>query len=230
MQSVSSRIWTRVTMSISYDNNHCTTGTSPLHHGHFPITPRALPIKWFYAISSSLVGDRVLPLCRDADSVFYSLSWMGSVIIHSVISSLKNCHFILFRFQNLTDKENRTKCFFFLFLTNQFCKQSKGTLLSMLERHSFDGLLCQQWDVIEWAYVQYDCYILYDLSKYMFCLLCWVFLVKHQNIQICLCHSFLYFRFSFFIKLKMLCCGQDYWGFCNIVTASHHQWPGYPIE
>ena len=28
MQSVSSRIWTRVTVSISYDANHYTTGTS----------------------------------------------------------------------------------------------------------------------------------------------------------------------------------------------------------
>ena len=28
MQSVSSRIWTRVAVSISYDDNHCTTGTS----------------------------------------------------------------------------------------------------------------------------------------------------------------------------------------------------------
>ena len=28
MQSVSSRIWTRVAVSISYDNNHYTTGTS----------------------------------------------------------------------------------------------------------------------------------------------------------------------------------------------------------
>ena len=28
MQSVSSKIWTRVTMSISYDDNHYTTGTS----------------------------------------------------------------------------------------------------------------------------------------------------------------------------------------------------------
>ena len=28
MQSVSSRIWTRVTVSISYDNNDYTTGTS----------------------------------------------------------------------------------------------------------------------------------------------------------------------------------------------------------
>ena len=28
MQSVSSRIWTRVTVSISYEDNHYTTGTS----------------------------------------------------------------------------------------------------------------------------------------------------------------------------------------------------------
>ena len=28
MQSVSSRIWTRIVVSISYDNNHYTTGTS----------------------------------------------------------------------------------------------------------------------------------------------------------------------------------------------------------
>ena len=28
MQSVSSRIWTHVTVSISYDDNHYTTGTS----------------------------------------------------------------------------------------------------------------------------------------------------------------------------------------------------------
>ena len=28
MQSISSRIWTRVAVSISYDDNHYTTGTS----------------------------------------------------------------------------------------------------------------------------------------------------------------------------------------------------------
>ena len=28
MQSVSSRVWTRVAVSISYDDNHYTTGTS----------------------------------------------------------------------------------------------------------------------------------------------------------------------------------------------------------
>ena len=32
MQSVSSRIWTRVAVSISYDNNHYTTGTSYNHY------------------------------------------------------------------------------------------------------------------------------------------------------------------------------------------------------
>ena len=32
MQSVSYRIWTRVTVSMSYDNNHYTTGTSPRYY------------------------------------------------------------------------------------------------------------------------------------------------------------------------------------------------------
>ena len=32
MQSILSRIWTRVAVSISYDNNHYTTGTSTAIH------------------------------------------------------------------------------------------------------------------------------------------------------------------------------------------------------
>ena len=36
MQSVSSRIWTRVAVSISYDDNHYTTGT---YKGFYAITP-----------------------------------------------------------------------------------------------------------------------------------------------------------------------------------------------
>ena len=32
MQSVLSRIWTRVAVSISYDDNHYTTDTSIIHH------------------------------------------------------------------------------------------------------------------------------------------------------------------------------------------------------
>ena len=40
MQSASSRIWTRVAVSISYDDNHYTTGTSmigviPIEKGAF---------------------------------------------------------------------------------------------------------------------------------------------------------------------------------------------------
>ena len=37
MQSVSSRIWTRVAVSISDDNNHYTTGTSELFFFPFPV-------------------------------------------------------------------------------------------------------------------------------------------------------------------------------------------------
>ena len=35
MQSVSSRIWTRVAVSICYDDNHYTTGTSLCFYSHF---------------------------------------------------------------------------------------------------------------------------------------------------------------------------------------------------
>ena len=38
MQSVSSRIRTRVAVSISYDDNHYTSGTSKLHHGYLQIS------------------------------------------------------------------------------------------------------------------------------------------------------------------------------------------------
>ena len=48
MQSVSSRIWTRAAVFISYDDNNYTTGTSLLHHGHLLITPRAPP--YFFII------------------------------------------------------------------------------------------------------------------------------------------------------------------------------------
>ena len=38
MQSASSRIWTRVAVSISYDDNHYTTVTSKIHHEHLQNT------------------------------------------------------------------------------------------------------------------------------------------------------------------------------------------------
>ena len=45
MQSVSSRIWTRVAMSISYDNNHYTTGTFEIL---LFITQYPLAFKYFF--------------------------------------------------------------------------------------------------------------------------------------------------------------------------------------
>ena len=39
MQSVSSRIWTRVAVSISYDDNHYTTGTSTFDDTHYKMVP-----------------------------------------------------------------------------------------------------------------------------------------------------------------------------------------------
>ena len=35
MQSVSARIWTRVAVSISYDDNHYTTGTSKMKYRYW---------------------------------------------------------------------------------------------------------------------------------------------------------------------------------------------------
>ena len=39
MQSVSSKIWTRVAVSISYDDNHYTTGTSTNAYTSLPLVP-----------------------------------------------------------------------------------------------------------------------------------------------------------------------------------------------
>ena len=47
MQSASSRIWTRVTVSICYDDNHYTTGTGPLTN--------ALPNLFHYLFLSRLL-------------------------------------------------------------------------------------------------------------------------------------------------------------------------------
>ena len=66
MQSVSSRIWTRVTVSISYDDNHYTTGTSNQFtdlksnkfHCYYKTTPAGLvwTEEWYTHFSSSLIS------------------------------------------------------------------------------------------------------------------------------------------------------------------------------
>ena len=63
MQSASSRIWTLVTVSISYDDNHYITGTSN---------------QMAYRYIRTLMGGvGALSLCRDAFGIFYSTSQQG---------------------------------------------------------------------------------------------------------------------------------------------------------
>ena len=57
MQSASSRIWTGVAVSISYDDNHNTTGIDTYlieHNWHFFDNPFELPY-WSYDIRQELV-------------------------------------------------------------------------------------------------------------------------------------------------------------------------------
>ena len=51
MQSVSSRIWTRVTVSIYYDDNHYTTGTSTLNNQQWLICNEIMPNQTNYPVS-----------------------------------------------------------------------------------------------------------------------------------------------------------------------------------
>ena len=59
MQSVSSMIWTRVAVSISYEDNHFTTGTSNIE----PSLSYYLPIAWGRIIGF-IPFPRVLVLCE----------------------------------------------------------------------------------------------------------------------------------------------------------------------
>ena len=63
MQSVSSGIWTRVTVSISYDDNHNTTGTSLRDIGYWllPINYVIMRAPYFF-LASNLAKIRECPL------------------------------------------------------------------------------------------------------------------------------------------------------------------------
>ena len=56
MQSVSSRIWTRVTVSISYDDNHYNTGTSTSND----VTPYTKNTSWLYNRTNKYIEFRSL--------------------------------------------------------------------------------------------------------------------------------------------------------------------------
>ena len=52
MQSVSSRIWTRVAVSISYDDSHYTTGTSPMVYMRSESILSGVELVWIQSFSS----------------------------------------------------------------------------------------------------------------------------------------------------------------------------------
>ena len=88
MQSVSSRIWARVAVSISYDDNHYTTGTSDI----WPIGKtlsgattlgvcvnlRAMAMKGYFTffISPRLEPRYQIVLCRYQESRFFK-GWVS---------------------------------------------------------------------------------------------------------------------------------------------------------
>ena len=68
MQSVSSRIWTRVAVSISYDDNHYTTGTALLNTQQYKVC-----IKGKMPQSLNGVAPSHIPRC--------SSYWKGSLLV-----------------------------------------------------------------------------------------------------------------------------------------------------
>ena len=81
MQSASSRIWTRVAVSISYDDNHYTTGTSiGTRHYLMMITIEVLIILWnrivFWVFKRVLLLLYFLIVCNDQNSVsLWKIPW-----------------------------------------------------------------------------------------------------------------------------------------------------------
>ena len=68
MQSVSSRIWTRAAMSIFYDDNHYTTGTSIKHlrklYGLFNAEVILIEEQYWYYLTNSLLGKGFIVFAR----------------------------------------------------------------------------------------------------------------------------------------------------------------------
>ena len=72
MQSVSSRIWTRVAMSISYDNNHNTTGTFKHNYAN-----KNLTTMWHFCrviIAYKILIIMILPLSHNSHYIYMQIS------------------------------------------------------------------------------------------------------------------------------------------------------------
>ena len=75
MQSVSSRIWTRVAVSISYDDNDYTTGTSTVQRSCYTLKPRHCD----HLTASFMVGDYLY--IGGKSSIFEWFHWRKFCVI-----------------------------------------------------------------------------------------------------------------------------------------------------
>ena len=113
MQSISSRIWTRVTVSIPYDDNHYTTGTSTIHLS-------CLYLVRFLPLSRSLPSTFSSPLTLlslPLFSFFFFPTFASSTFLLILLSSPPSIH-LLYPLTFLNSPSfNLFSFFFFYFLT-----------------------------------------------------------------------------------------------------------------
>ena len=109
MQSVSSRIWTRVAVSISYDDNHYTTGTSQAHQLQLVSPSPSCSI-----VFCSLAKSWYLSL----PSLSYDFTLLSVGTAKSTFRQLQTFSFFFFSF------------FFFLFVV--CCWQSQGLIVCLI--------------------------------------------------------------------------------------------------
>ena len=118
MQWVSSRIWTRVTVFISYDDNHYTTGTSktprapPKHHGHLQNTTGTSRwlVGWFYTMStfcrlSYIKVSRFLFIFCYMALTFRLVIWFNGISNLDSYLIAKSCWYVFF-FKKIGFKEH----------------------------------------------------------------------------------------------------------------------------
>ena len=128
MQSVSSRIWTRVTVSISYDDNHYTTGTNS-------------SVSWW-----SFNGQQVSSSLQD--SSHNSIVWKVSIrrviskssspcinpLLTVLMASITTDITITFMFHSFFNSKARSRYLSFILLSFNFTLWSAGTAKSAIRQ------------------------------------------------------------------------------------------------
>ena len=141
MQSVSSRVWTRVAMSISYDDNHYTTGTSVALFSPFSFRVRVSKWRW---ITNTTCGIFFSFLLKPAPPVSLNRS---SISIHTStcfdvlqppqeMANLQN-HFLLF---GVHKTSNKHFCLLWSVSSGQLPPSLRGSIESSDHRRIIDSI------------------------------------------------------------------------------------------